>query len=113
LATFGEGCARELSLDDFPLEEGAVRVNEDFTLDLFTVMRSRQYADFVGSARRLEIGPAVVRYLGPEALLELKADSTREKDRLDVSALREILAGAGRPDSVNLAELTPRPDEPS
>jgi hypothetical protein len=113
LATFGDGCAGELSLEDFPLEEGAVRVNEDFTLDLFTLMRSRQYADFVGSARRLEIADAVVRYLAPEALLELKADSTRDKDRLDVSALREILAGRGSAGSVDLVELTPSTGVPA
>ena len=32
LATFGEGFARELSPSDFPMEEGAVRVNEEFTV---------------------------------------------------------------------------------
>ena len=54
LATFGEGFARELSPEDFPMEEGAVRVNEDFTLDLFTLMRNRTFADFAATARRLE-----------------------------------------------------------
>ena len=104
LATFGERFARELSPEDFPMEEGAVRVNEDFTVDLFTLMRSRTFADF-----------AAVRYLAPESLIELKSASAREKDRLDVAALREIIAGAARPSSANLEELTPpassTPDE--
>ena len=115
LATFGEGFARELSPEDFPMEEGAVRVNEDFTLDLFTLMRNRTFADFVATARRLEIGGVVVRYLAPESLIELKSASPREKDRLDVAALREIIAGAASPSAANLEKLTPpassRPDE--
>src|SRR3954465_4959474 len=49
LATFGEGFSRELSPDDFASEEGAVRVIEDFTLDIFTLMRSRTFADFAKS----------------------------------------------------------------
>ena len=115
LATFGEGFARELSPEDFPMEEGAVRVNEDFTLDLFTLMRNRTFADFAATARRLEIDEIVVRYLAPESLIELKSASAREKDRLDVAALREIIAGAALPSSANLEELTPpassTPDE--
>jgi len=45
LATFGQGFARELSREDFALVEGAVRLNEDFTVDIFTVMRGRTFAD--------------------------------------------------------------------
>jgi hypothetical protein len=80
LATFGEGFARELSPEDLGREEGAVRVNEDFALDLFTLMRNRTFADFAAAARPLEIEGVVVRYLAPEALIELKSPSTREKD---------------------------------
>ena len=43
LAEFGQGFSRELSADDFPLEEGAVRIVEDFTIDVFTLLRSRTY----------------------------------------------------------------------
>ena len=107
LATFGEGFARELSPEDFPLEEGAVRVNEDFTVDLFTLMRSHTFADFSATARRLAIGDIEVHYLAPESLIELKSASKREKDRLDVAALREIIAGAAMPGSADLVELTP------
>ena len=89
------------------MEEGAVRVNEDFPVDLFTLMRSRTFADFGATARRLEIDEIVVRYLAPESLIELKSASAREKDRLDIVALREIIAGAALPGSANLEELTP------
>jgi hypothetical protein len=107
LASFGEGFAGELSPEDFPMEEGAVRVNEDFTVDLFTLIRGRTFADFAATARRLEIDETVVRYLAPESLIDLKSTSERDKDRLDVVALREIIAGAALPGSANLEELTP------
>jgi hypothetical protein len=113
LAHFGAGFARELSPDDFTIEEGAVRIVEEFTIDLFTMMRSRTFADFATTARRLEIDGALVRYLAPEALIELKSASLREKDKLDVAALRDLLVGAVSSEDVNLVELTPAPDTPS
>ena len=61
------------------MEEGAVRVNEDFPVDLFTLMRSRTFADFAATARRLEIDEVVVRYFASESLIELKSASAREK----------------------------------
>jgi hypothetical protein len=106
LAHFGQGFARELSLEDFPIEEGAVRVAEDFSLDIFTVMRSRTYADYSHAARSLELHDTVIRYLAPAALIELKCESSREKDQLDVAVLRRILSGAERPNAADLERLT-------
>jgi hypothetical protein len=91
------------------LEEGAVRVNEDFTLDLFTLMRSRTFADFVGTARSTEVDGVSIRYLAPQALIDLKAPSIREKDQLDVATLRRIIAGETAPGVVDLDRLTPEP----
>ena len=107
LAHFGQGFARELSPEDFPIEEGAVRIIEDFTLDIFTLMRSHTFADFCDAARIIELHDTVIRYLAPPALIELKSESSREKDQLDVSVLRRILSGAEAPDSADLARLTP------
>ena len=109
LAGFGEGFARELSPEDFPMEEGAVRVIEDFTVDLFTLMRQRTFADFAATARVLEIDGVTIRYLAPEALIELKSPSDRDKDRLDVSALRAVTAGIFAPNVADLVKLTPPP----
>lgn len=109
LANFGEGHSRELSPEDFPMEEGAVRVIEDFTVDLFTLMRSHTFADFAGTARKLNLGDETVRFLDPKALIELKSVSTRDKDRLDVSALRELMGDPATNPQVNLVELTPSP----
>ena len=107
LAHFGQGFARELSPDDFPIEEGAVRVIEDFTLDVFTLMRSRTFTDFAAAARGLELQGTAVRYLAPAALIELKGESSREKDQLDVAVLRRILTGEEAPAAADLVHLTP------
>src|ERR1043166_2092402 len=55
LGNFGEGHARELSPADFSDSEGAVRIIEDFPLDVFTVMRSKRYAELVGSTKTTRI----------------------------------------------------------
>jgi len=89
LSTFGEGHARELSVDDFDEAEGAVRVVEEFPLDIFTIMRGRTYIDFIDQARETEIGGIKIRFLSAEALISLKEPSDREKDQIDVVALRK------------------------
>ena len=93
LAAFGEGHARELSPTDFDEAEGAVRVIEDFPLDIFTVMRGESYADMAGYVRQTKINKAKIDFLNAEGLIRLKTDSTREKDQIDIAALRK------RPDS--------------
>ena len=93
LASFGEGHARELSLTDFDEAEGAVRVIEDFPLDIFTVMRGQSYADFAGELRQTNINGAEIDFLRAEALIRLKTPSEREKDQIDIVALRKRTIG--------------------
>ena len=90
LRNFGEGHARELSPADFSDSEGAIRIIEDFPLDVFTMMRGKRYADLVGSTKTTRIDDVEVRYLNSEALIALKSDSQRDQDRIDVSALRGL-----------------------
>jgi hypothetical protein len=89
LAFFGEGHARELSQKDFNQTEGAVRVIEDFPLDIFTMMRGLSYGDLSGEVRQTEINGATIDFLNANGLIRLKADSTREKDQIDIAALRK------------------------
>ena len=96
LSGWGEGWARELTIADFSPSEGAVRVMEDFDLDIFTRMGGKSLDDFRQSLLYLPTGDVRIPYLSPEALILLKAGSWREKDRLDVLALREILARRGQ-----------------
>jgi hypothetical protein len=96
LRSFGEGYARELTLQDFGDEEGAIRVveaSEDCQIDLFTRMGGLHWADLRPHVRHFETQGVLVPYLDPEGLICLKQGSHREKDRLDVHALRQILDG--------------------
>jgi len=94
LTGWGEGWARELKIEDFAPQEGSIRVMEEFDLDIFTQMQGRTLADFKPRLRRLDAGGVPIPYLGPEDLILLKQDSWREKDQLDVAALRRILAAS-------------------
>ncbi|MEN3368936.1 MAG: hypothetical protein V7609_1079 [Verrucomicrobiota bacterium] len=89
LASFGEGHARELSQKDFNQTEGAVRVIEDFPLDIFTVMRGLSYGDLSAHVRQTKINGATIGFLNADGLIRLKADSKREKDQIDIVALRK------------------------
>lgn len=89
-SSFGQGHARELSLGDFEATEGAVRVVEDFPLDIFTVMRGKQYRDLISTTRQVEINSTKVDFLDASALVQLKERSQREKDQIDVAALKRI-----------------------
>jgi acylphosphatase len=92
LKQWGEGWARELKSEDFVIEAGAIRLIEDFALDMFVSMRKKTLADFRPRLRHLETGGVRIPYLAPEDLIFLKQDSWRDKDKLDVQAMREIIA---------------------
>jgi hypothetical protein len=96
LAGWGEGWARELKPEDFVFEEGSIRVMEEFDLDIFTRMNGKTIDDFRPRLRHLETGGVRIPYLAPEDLIFLKQDSWRDKDKLDVQAMREIIAREGR-----------------
>lgn len=91
LARFGEGHARELGVADFSESEGAIRIIEEFPLDVFTMIRGKRYADLFSATKPTRIDDVDVRYLNAEALITLKSDSQRDQDRIDVSALRSLL----------------------
>ncbi|MES2507616.1 MAG: nucleotidyltransferase [Verrucomicrobiota bacterium] len=93
LADYGEGFARELSVDDFTDEEGAIRVVEESEycqIDIFTRMTGLHYGDLLADASTLEIGDRTVRFASKAALIRLKSTSVREKDQLDVIALERL-----------------------
>lgn len=90
LEVFGEGHASELDPADFALEEGAVRVVEDFPLDIFTQMSGHTYEDLLSFTDEHAVQHTTVRHLNAEGLIRLKKDSLRPKDQLDVQALRDL-----------------------
>lgn len=94
LSSYGEGFARELSANDFTDEEGAIRIveeTEQCQLDVFTRMSGWRFADLIQDAERFVLASRTIRYASKTALLRLKENSAREKDRLDASALRQLL----------------------
>jgi len=93
LTRWGEGWARELTVEDFGAREGSIRVMEDFDLDIFTRMRGRSLEDFRPRLRYLAVGEVRIAYLDAVDLIFLKEGSWREKDKLDVVTLNRILRG--------------------
>jgi len=89
LVTFGEGYARELEVEDFSDEEGAIRLVEDFPIDMFTRMGGRRYVDML-RYRKVFQGEAEIPYVDIDGLIELKSDSLRPQDRIDVEVLRRM-----------------------
>ena len=96
LELWGEGWARELKPEDFLLEAGAIRVREEFELDIFTRMLDKKLEDFRPRLRFWEINGARIPYLSPVDLIFLKSGSWRDKDKLDVQAMQEIIARESR-----------------
>ncbi len=91
LATVGEGFARELAVEDFPDEEGAIRIIEDFPIDVFVRMNGQSYDSLQGNINHRSVEGTSIPYLDIPGLLLLKSDSLREKDRIDVLALSRLL----------------------
>ena len=91
LTGWGEGWARELTVEDFAPQEGSIRVIEEFDLDIFTRMRGHALEEFRPRLRHLETSGVCIPFLASEDLILLKQDSWREKDKLDVATLRKIL----------------------
>ena len=91
LSNWGEGWARELKVEEFAPQEGSIRVMEDFDLDIFTRMRGKSLDDFRPSLRHVELSGVRVPILDPQSLIHLKTGSWRDKDKLDVLAMQEIL----------------------
>jgi len=96
LTKWGEGWARELKPEDFLLEAGSIRVMEEFDLDIFTRMLEKKLDDFRPRLRFWETSGVRIPYIAPVDLIFLKQVSWRDKDKLDVLAMREIVARESR-----------------
>jgi acylphosphatase len=93
LGGYGEGFARELSWEDFGDEEGAIRIVEEremSQIDIFTVMSGLRFEDLAVDADEFTLSGRSIQYASKPALIGLKSRSEREKDQLDVSALKRL-----------------------
>jgi len=91
LSTWGEGWARELKAEEFIPQEGSIRVVEDFPLDIFTRMRDRSIHDFRPRLRAIDVQGQKIQYISAHDLIALKEGSWREKDKIDVEFLRDLI----------------------
>ncbi len=90
LSRWGDGYIRDLTPEDFAPIPGAIRLEEDFVLDMFTLLADKTYEEFLPDTRETEDG---LKYLSPAGLIETKRNSVREKDQIDVIAMRRLERG--------------------
>ncbi|HEX4139925.1 MAG TPA: hypothetical protein VHY09_06225 [Candidatus Methylacidiphilales bacterium] len=89
---WGSGSAADLKFDDFQ-GPGAVRIIEEFPLDVFTLVDGRAYESFAANAVKHVIGEnIVVPSFSISDLIAVKAGTSRERDELDVAVLRRLQA---------------------
>lgn len=96
MAKYGEGHGGTFLAEDFDETPGALRLieeTEQSQLDIFTVMGGLTYQDFVADAERYELGDHTIRYASRAMLIRFKSSSVREKDQIDVFALKRLEHG--------------------
>lgn len=94
LAGFGEGHGGTLTADDFDPEPGAIRVieeTEDCQMDLFTTLSGLTYEDLIAGAEAARLGGRQFSYASKSQLIAIKSGSVREKDQLDVMAMKKLI----------------------
>lgn len=117
LAEFGEGLGRDLRPEEVPNEPGAIRITENFDLDIFVQMSGKTLSDYSPMLKQYTFPSGVqMAYLNSEGLMETKRGSVRYKDQADIGALRDIQL-RGQSDSPppldSFRDPTPPEDEPS
>jgi hypothetical protein len=98
LSEFGEGYGGELVAGDFTPEPGAIRIIEEteaLQVDLFTCLSNLTYDDLFESSEQGTLRGKPFRYASKSQLVTIKSESVREKDQLDVMALRQLIENPG------------------
>ncbi|MEO0446460.1 MAG: DUF6036 family nucleotidyltransferase [Verrucomicrobiota bacterium] len=98
LRSFGEGFGGALTLEDFPMEPGAIRVIEptaDCQMDIFTLIGGYSYEDLIEAAESTTIAKVPFRYASRQQIIDIKSSSVREKDRLDIAAMKRLMEDPG------------------
>ncbi|MEM6821381.1 MAG: hypothetical protein AAF558_05515 [Verrucomicrobiota bacterium] len=90
LASYGEGFGGTLSPEDFVDEPGAIRVIEEFPIDIFVQMNGISYAEIHQHRKIHKTALVSIPYVDAEGLIRIKSGSHREKDILDVSILNKL-----------------------
>jgi hypothetical protein len=83
-----------LTPEDFSLEPGAIRVieaTENCQMDIFTLIGGFVFSELIGGAEWATIGNVKFPDASKQQLIDIKSSSRREKDKIDISALRQLL----------------------
>jgi len=80
----------ELTVSDFKDEEGAVRIMEDFPLDVFVRASGHNFEDLSKYILYYNLDELKIPYLNKEGLILLKSNSFREIDQRDVFQLKNL-----------------------
>lgn len=95
LAEWGSGAARELSETDFSDEPGAIRIIEDFPLDIFTRIADLTYNDIIDNIKffplKTENNKIFIPYVNAKTLIKIKSISIRPQDKIDIQMLKKII----------------------
>ncbi len=93
MAKYGDGHGGTFTPEDFDETPGALRLIEEAEqsqLDIFTVMDGLTYRDLLSDAERYELRDHTIRYASRTMLIRFKSSSVREKDQIDVFALKRL-----------------------
>lgn len=94
LGSYGEGFAKELSIEDFDDREGAIRIveeTESCQIDIFTRISGRKFNDVIVDADNFRLQGLSIPFASKPSLIGWKEKSVREKDQLDALALRKLM----------------------
>jgi len=98
LGSFGAGLGGTLDPKDFTLEPGCFEINEtECRIDIFTLMDGRTYEQLLPDAQNFiaENLDQPLVHLNKAQLISAKSSTSRDKDRIDVDALRQLLKAEG------------------
>jgi len=108
LARWESGAGRNITDEEFQ-GPGALRLIEDFSLDIYTELNGKPYEHYARNAFLQSFPFGDVPVFSIEDLIEAKKNTHREKDRLDVMALQRKLGPPLATDSIPEIILEPPP----
>ncbi|MEM1159029.1 MAG: hypothetical protein AAF649_03160 [Verrucomicrobiota bacterium] len=94
LSTFGEGLGGTLAPEDFTLEAGCFEINEtECRIDIFTLMDGKTYEELLPATQTFKAENLIepLTHLNKVQLISAKSSTYRDKDRIDVDALQQLL----------------------
>ncbi|MEM7696956.1 MAG: nucleotidyltransferase [Verrucomicrobiota bacterium] len=94
LEDFGEGWGKDITGEDLDERPGALRVYEPTmhtTIDVFTQNGGFTYDDLLEESEVYSRDSRTFRYASKEQLIAIKSSSQRDKDRIDISAMKQLI----------------------